>query len=52
MIDELGLDLKDAISGTNSKEEEKRAKSELERAERELARAKKALEIAKRKQRN
>tara|TARA_R110002050_G_C8939931_1_gene512534 strand:+ start:2913 stop:3047 length:135 start_codon:yes stop_codon:yes gene_type:complete len=44
MFDELGLDLKGAISGTNSKEEEeKRAKSELESAERELARAKKAL---------
>lgn len=53
MMDEFGVVLKDAISGSNSKEEEKRiAESELKSAERELKRAKKALEKAKRRANN
>jgi len=48
MIEGLGLTLKDAISGTNSKEEaRKNAESELKSAERELARAKRELERIK-----
>ncbi|PQJ78934.1 hypothetical protein [Polaribacter porphyrae] len=50
MIDELGILLKDAISGTDSKEQAKKdAERELKRAERALAKAKKELERAKRR---
>jgi hypothetical protein len=53
MMDEFGVVLKDLISGSDSKEEEKRiAESELESAERELKRAKKALAIAKKRANN
>jgi hypothetical protein len=53
MMDELGVVLKDAISGTDSKKEAKEsAERELRKAERELARAKRELERAKRKTRN
>lgn len=54
MMDEFGEVLKDAISGTDSKEEAKKiAESELKSAERELARAKRALEkVKKRLERN
>ena len=53
MMDEFGIVLKDAISGTDSKKEAKEtAERDLKRAEKELARAKRALERAKRKMRN
>ena len=53
MMDEFGIVLKDLISGSDSKEEEKRiAESELESAERELERAKKALVNAKKRANN
>lgn len=48
MMDEFGVVLKDAISGTDSKKEAKEnAERDLKRAERDLARAKRALERAK-----
>jgi len=50
MIDEFGSVLKDAISGSDSKKEEKnRAEAELKRAQKDLARAKRDLERVKRK---
>ncbi len=53
MMDEFGTVLKDAISGTDSKQEaEENAKRELKRAERELAKAKRKLERLKRKIKN
>ena len=53
MIDDFGTDLKDAISGTDSKKEAKEnAERELKRAERELKRAKRELERVKRKSRS
>ncbi len=51
-IEALGEELKDAISGTNSKQQAKkdseRAKRDLERAQRDLERAQRDLERAKR----
>ncbi len=53
MIDEFGSVLKDAISGSYSKKEEKnRAEAELKRAQKNLERAKRDLERAKRKLKN
>ncbi len=49
-IQELGVNLKDKISGSNSKKlDTRRVERELERAKRELARAKRNLERVKRK---
>ncbi len=53
MIDEFGSVLKDAISGSGSKKEEKnRVEPELKRAQKDLERAKRDLERAKRKLKN
>lgn len=53
MMDEFGLVLKDAISGTDSKKEAKeKAERELKRAERKLALAKRELERAKKRLNN
>ncbi|QTE22778.1 hypothetical protein [Polaribacter cellanae] len=50
MMSDFGEVLKDAISGTDSKEEAKKiAESELKSAERELERAKRVLEKVKRR---
>lgn len=50
MISKFGDELKDAISGTESKEEERKAAERaLKRAERALAKAKREVEILKRK---
>ena len=53
MMDDFGNILKDAISGTDSKEDAKNnAEIELKKAERKLAKAKRDLERAKRKMKN
>ena len=53
MIDEFGIVLKDAISGSDSKKEEKeRAEAAIKRAQKDLERAKRDLERAKKKLKN